>query len=307
MAISSMDQILAANAAGQCFKYVWCKQNNAGALTAGKWANTATWVGNPTAMNYTAGPVLSGSFPGSQLVADQSPYLVGTIPTGGPVAPYTKYLVGIEANTTVATGVPSWLMLVDMLAYYPGLSMNVATAQTLNSVALPRYSNGAGVQMFMEDIVATSTTVSTLSTTQFLYTNSTNSPNYQSGGGLTIPWAVQVGTVASTATTLVHSGITANNAAPFIPLAAGDLGVQSVQQVQLSAGTGAGSAALILCKPLAQVPLAQGLYSSGRDFVFNMPTLPIVYDGACLAFLLYTGAATALSATFHATLDFVWG
>jgi len=309
MAISSLDQLIAANAAGQSFKYIWCKQNTTGqAPPIGKWSNTATWGGNPCAMIYNVGPVLSGSFPGSQFIADTSPYLIGTIPHGGNVAPFTKYLTSIEIIAgTVATTVPSWLMLVDLLTYYPGLNLNSSANQVLNSVDLPRYTTGAGVQMFIENVGASGTSASTFSTSAFLYTNSTNSPNYQPGGGLTIPWAINAGGTASNAAQILHSGIVANCAGPFIPLAAGDLGVKSIQQVYITATGTATTGTLIQCKPLVTIPLHQLHFSSGRDFVFHIPTLPVIYDGACLAFLLYTGAALATSGTLHAALDFVWG
>ena len=303
MAIASLDQLFAANAAGQNFKYIMCKQNNAAALAVGKWANTATWIGNPTSMIYPGGQSLAATIPGTQLIADVAPYLVGTIPTGGPVAPYTKYLVGIEINGTVATCVPSWLFLVDLLVAYPAVNTNIASAQPLGAVSLPRYATGAGVQMFIEDTIATSTTTSTLAIT---YVNSA------SQAACALAWAPQVGLVASTATTLIHSGISVNNIGPFLPLGGptgytiGDIGVQSVSSLTMPV-TGAGLATLILCKPLVQVPLHQTLFSSGRDFVFNIPTMPIIQDGACLAFLIYTGAATASNATFHVSLDFVWG
>jgi len=306
MPISSLDQLIAANASGQSFKYVWCKQNSSGsALAAGKWSNTATWNGNPCAMIYPAGPVLSANMPGLSMVSDfpvGAPGIIGTIPHGGPVAPFTKYLTCIEANGTVATTVPSWLVLVDMLVTVTGISMISTSAQTLNHPALPRYTNGQGVMMLLEDYgAASSATGETINTTGTQYTN-------QAGTlGQTIPWAVQTGTVANNPSNLVHSGATANNCGPFLPLAAGDTGVQSVQQIQFVTGLAAGTCCLILCKPLAQIPLYQTLASSGRDYIFNIPTMPVIQDGACLAFLVYSGAALATNATLHATLDFVWG
>jgi hypothetical protein len=308
MAISSLDQLIAANAAGRNFKYIWCKQNSTGsALAAGKWSNTATWNGNPCAMIYTAGPVvLSGNLLGLSMVADSpvgNPATIGTIPHGGPVAPYIKYLTSIEVNGTVATTVPSWLLLVDILVTVPGIVPDTA-GQTLNHPPLPRYTNGQGVMMFLEQYGVASGTISSaidITGTGFLYTNASGL------SGQTIPWSVQAGgATANSASNLVHSGVIANDCGPFLPLAAGDVGVQSVQRTKFT-GAQTGTCCLVLCKPLAQIPLHQALYSSGRDYVFNIPTMPVIQDGACLAFLVYSGAALATNATLHASLDFVWG
>ena len=301
MAISSMDQLFAANAAGQTFKYVWNKQYTPSAMTVGRWCNTATYLGNPTAMTYQLGPIQASSILGGQFIADQAPYMIGTIPTGGPVSPYTKYLTGIDVVQTAATGAPAWLLLVDLLAYYPNINLNIATLQTLNAVALPRYTTGAGVQAFMEcGATATSTTGQTISATS--YTNSAGAI------GQALPFAPQNGTIAAQPGWILHSGVTAANVAPFLPLAQGDVGMRSIQSLTFTGSQGASMVGtLILCKPLAQVPTQQGFFASGRDFVFNTPSLPIIYDGACLAFLLYGCAATAQYTNFIATLDFVWG
>jgi len=228
--------------------------------------------------------------------------MTGCMPTGGVVnaAGYTKYLTGIEVSTAIGTGVPSWLMLVDMLMYYPAIPLNTASAQTLlGATTLPRYTSGNGVMMFLE--LATAAGVAQNLTMS--YYNSAGSPVVH-----TLP-----GTVALTAATipahLIHSGVAVNNFGPFLPLAAGDTGVTTATYASgfTLAGTGTGTANLVLCKPLAQIPLTTLGVASGRDLVFNMPSMPIVYDGACLSFLVFAGAATAQYTNFQATLDFVWG
>ena len=90
-------------------------------------------------------------------------------------------------------------------------------------------------------------------------------------------------------------------------MAAGDQGIKSVQSLQLTAASLAGTAALVLCKPLAQVPITTVSVASGRDLLFNMPSLPQIQDGACLAYLLYAGGAVGASTNFYANHQFVWG
>lgn len=119
-------------------------------------------------------------------------------------------------------------------------------------------------------------------------------------------------TVACTASAItphiVHSGTAANNYGPFLPLASGDLGVSNVATVTLSAASGtASTAALVLCKPLAQITLSVVGLMTEKEFLNQIPSLPVIKDGACLAFLYGAGAATAASTTFAGGAEFVWG
>ena len=226
--------------------------------------------------------------------------MTGCMPTGGVVnaAGNTKYLVGIEASTAIATGVPSWLLLVDMLMYYPAIPLTTSSPQSLlGATTLPRYASGNGVMMFLE----LATTAGVAYNLSMSYYNTTPVVH-------TLP-----GTVALTAATipahLIHSGVAVNNFGPFLPLATGDTGVTTATYASgfTLSGTGTGTANLVLCKPLAQIPITTLGVASGRDLVFNMPSMPIIYDGACLSFLVFSGANTVQYTNFQCALDFVWG
>jgi hypothetical protein len=247
---------------------------------------------------------VAATFPGDALTPVAcTASTIGWLPHGPAVEPgYNKYLSAIEVHTPVATGALSWLMLVDMLLYIPGIDMNSAAQQAMVAGgSLPRYTDGVGVQMFLEAAATTGATAHNLHPSGFTYTNTTPT------AGRTIPGTVAC-TVSAIVPHIVHSGTAVNNFGPFIPLAAGDLGVKSVENFQLSAGSASASTAtLVLCKPLAQIPLPITFVSSGRDMIFNLPTMPRIYDGACLNFLLCAGSTTAASTNFEATLDFVWG
>jgi hypothetical protein len=43
-----------------------------------------------------------------------------------------------------------------------------------------------------------------------------------------------------------------------------------------------------------------------RDLLNQVPSLPQVYDGANLAWLMYAGAATPVNSAFYGHLDFGW-
>jgi hypothetical protein len=274
---------------GKFWRADWNKITGAAAYAAGRWYDLSLLAGSPIANTY------SGTALNSQVPTESSGF---GIFHGGNVSADTKHIVNVSAFTAVATGVPSVFMLVDMLLYYPGISMNVATAQTLTTgTALTRYTNGAGVRAFLVPTVAAGATAHNVALS---YTDQDGA----SGNSLPV-------TVACTASAIVghvtHSGTAANNYGPFLPLGSGDTGIRSVQSITISAASGAGTAALVLCRPLATVPITTAGVVGERDLVNMVPSLPRVQDGACLTWLYFAGAATAASTNFYGSVDFAWG
>jgi len=295
MAINSLSDIIEASSNGRSQRTVWNKATGLAAYTAGRWYDTSFLYGSPT----------SETFPGTALNATlfSSTNNPGWMNIGGNVSPYEKYLVNMESFTTAATGAPCCLLLVDMLMYYPQINMNLNTQQNLiNTVSLPRYTDGMGVMMFLGNVAGTTgATAMNLHPTGFNYTN-----NYGQDGRV-IP-----GTVAMTASAIVpqiiHSGVAANNFGPFIPLCGADQGLRSVQSVQFTAATGtAATGTLVLCRPLAQIPISTVFVPQGRNLIFDMPSVQRIYDGAYLNFLLYAGGAVVASTQFSVELSFKWG
>jgi hypothetical protein len=92
---------------------------------------------------------------------------------------------------------------------------------------------------------------------------------------------------------------------PFLPLAAGDTGVRSIQSVTFSTAD-VGLIALVLVKPIAGC-LLRGIDAPAElDFMVDAPSLPVVADGAYLNFLAYP-AGNASGATLLGDATFVWG
>jgi hypothetical protein len=189
------------------------------------------------------------------------------------------------------------LMLIDMQGYWPGINMNTLSAQTLTGTPSPRYTNGVGLRAYL---VITSTSGASAHNLSMSYTDQDGN----TGNSLPV-------TVACTASAIVphitHSGVAANNYGPFLPLASGDYGIRNVASVTLSAASGAGTAALVLCRPIMTIPLTQVSVATERDLLNQIPSLPRIYDGACLTWLYFPGAATAASTNFYGSLEFGWG
>jgi hypothetical protein len=293
MAIQSIDQLYAAFSAGQTDRQDWNKITGAAAYTAGRWYETLSLGGYPPAT----------AFPGTALTWRTCDDATGDgttrfgIPHGGNVSALIKHLSTMAAWSTAVTGVPSVLQLVDVQGYWPGINMNVATAQTLLGTPAHRYTDGAGCRLFL---AARATTGATAHNLSISYTNSA------SVAGRTLPVTVAC-TASAIVPHIVHSGTAANNYGPFLPMASGDVGVKSVQTVTLSAASLAGSAALVLVRPIAQIPLSIVSLMTEKDFWNQLPSAPQIKDGACLGFILGTGAAVGASTTFVGTNETVWG
>lgn len=294
MAIQSIDNLINSISAGKTTRFDWNKITGGAAYTAGRWYEMLSLAGSPVAT----------AFPGTALTWVTCTESTGDgtnafgIPHGGNVSTDLKHLLNMAAWGTAATSVPSTLMLVDVQGYYPGINMNSNTSQTLLGTPSLRYTNGVGLRAFLAVRATTGATAHNLSMS---YTNQAGT------SGRTLPV-----TVACTASAIVphitHSGTAANNYGPFLPLAQGDTGIQSVQSVQLSAASGtASTSALVIVKPLAQITIGVAALMTEKDLLNQIPSIPQIKDGACLGWLLGAGAATAASTTFAGQTEFVWG
>jgi len=294
MAIQSVDNLITALSAGQSNRYDWNKITGSASYASGRNYDLSQLSGLPVANSY-AGTALDWRT--CDEATGNGTDIFG-LPHGGNVSASIKHLLNGSAWSTAATGVPATLILVDMQGYWPGINMNSSSAQTLTGTPTLRYTNGAGCRLYL---VARATTGAVAHNIAISYSNQTPT----SGRSLPV-------TVAATASAIVphivHSGTAANNYGPFLPLASGDTGVSTVASVTLSAASGtASTAALCLVRPLAQITISVTGLMTEKDFMNQLPSLPIVKDGACLVWLLSAGAAVATLTTFSGSTEVVWG
>lgn len=273
---------------------MWNKITGASAYTAGRWYDFSGLAGSPIANAY-AGTALAWT---SCTETTGNGTQIFGLPHGGNVSTDTKHLAIAGAGTAVATGVPGWFQLVDLQGYWPGISLNSATAQTLTGTPTLRYASGAGCRLYG---VCTTGSGATAHNIALSYTD-------QSGAtGNALPVTVAA-TASAIAGHIVHTGTAANNYGPFLPLASGDTGVQNVATVTISAASGAGVMALCLGRPIGQpIPVTTlGVYGE-RDYFTQIPSLPRIVDGACLVWLYFAGAATAANTNFYGNYEAQWG
>jgi hypothetical protein len=287
-----MDDLVNEITSGKFNRADWNKLTGAAAYTAGRWYDFSGLAGTPVA-NAWAGTALAWRT--CDETTGNGTQIFG-LPHAGNVSPDTKHVLNVSALTSVATGVPGQLMLVDLQGYWPGISNNSAVAQTLTGTPSLRYANGAGCRLFWVQTAAAGGTAQNIALS---YSNTVPT------SGRTLPV-----TVAMTASGIVghisHSGTAANNYGPFLPLASGDTGVSNVASVTFSAAN-TGTGALCLARPLLTLPLTTVSVAAERDLLNQLPSLPRVMDGACLVWLYFAGAATGASTNFYGGVEFGWG
>lgn len=293
---SQDDMINQVSTNGKFFRSDWQKSTFATtAHTAGLWYSLFRGGGNPAADTILG----TGTNLAFQALTDTTSGATG-IPHGGNVGGGTgfKHLLNAAAQTAAATTAPAVLMLVDMLGFYPITTVTTTGNQTLNNtVTLPRYTDGAGVQAFLTPSTVMGAATPNLS---IGYTNSAGTASRAT------PATLPIGNTAAAVTSIVYSGTGSGKFGPFMPLQAGDAGIRSVQTVNLSASYVSGVLNLVLCKPLMTMPITTLGVTSERDLVNQFMSMPKVYDGACLAWIMLAGAATPVASPLSGHLEFGW-
>jgi hypothetical protein len=256
------------------------------------------------------GSIPAATFGGSEatFTATDNAWSEGAIPIGDQTAPATKHILSMGVSLVAATGAPWFILPVDLVGYAKLTTTNVTTIGTKAITMTPigssaanvdRYANGVGLRLFVASYAAMGANAPTM---QVTYTNSAGTTGKVTTAGC-------VSTASATSGILLNSGNAANKYGPFLPLAAGDVGVKDIESL-IWGGTAHASGSVIvgLCKPLCMpVPIpATGLYNM-VDFVNTLPSLPTLKNGACVQFLCFATGATTAAGTFYANFDYGWG
>ena len=234
--------------------------------TTGVWFDLSMSPGNPTpkywfdAVPLTATRVYQSSD--------------GGLFHGGNVSPNRKYLRELMTMAVVATALPMPMILMDYLMYYPTIDESVTEPQVMfNNVTIPRYTDGAGVQMMAVSIAGRTG-------------GQTFSVSYTNQDGVSGRTSV---TVIQNSVSVIGSIVTSNRAVSaasgaFIPLQSGDTGVRSIESVTMN-GQDVGLFTLILVRPLAQFSI-RGIDAPVEvDYLRNFSVIPEIKDDAFLNFI----------------------
>lgn len=264
-----------------------------GAYAAGAWYDLSLLAGSPVANTFT-GTALNAQVP------DES--TGWGIYHGGNVSTDTKHLLKAVAVSNTATASPGTLLLVDVCLYYPGIVTTSASVQNLvNGSSLTRYTDGVGLRPYTVMTIASGANTPTMAMS---YTRQTTGGT-DTGRALGATTAL---TASSGIGRFPHSGTAANNRGPFLPLQSTDTGIKSVQSVTITTPHATtGTMALVICRPLAEIPLSTANVPVIMDFLTQAPSLPRVIDGACLNLLYQPAGAAANGSIISGSVEFVWG
>lgn len=166
---------------------------------------------------------------------------------------------------------------------------------------LPRYTNGAGVQaiMFNNNAVAMGAATPNLS---LGYTNS------KQVASRATPTVLPIGKTAASNSHILYTGATGTGKYNYaMPLQAGDAGIAEINTIQNSVSYASNEYTVAMVKEIARLPLSTLGLAAERNLIFEMPSLPRIYDGAALYWLWLSGVATPASSGFSGELTFIWG
>lgn len=184
-----------------------------------------------------------------------------------------------------------------------GVAINITSSgsgtHTINTL-LPRYTSGVGLQAFAWNTnnVLLGAATPNLSIT---YTNAAQT------GSRTTPGVLPSCKASAPNGLILYSGTGSGKYGPFIPLQGGDTGIAQIDAVNLSTSYISGEFSIALARPLLTLPITTLGVAAERDLMNQVPSLPRVYDGAALYWLLYLGAAVPVNSAFYGHIDFAWG
>lgn len=255
MAITTLDGVIAG-----CQKPQFFFKALSGTLVAGR----------PYSPFYTAGVPGAAVAPTPGISGAALTSYSGQLPFTNPGSG-TSYLARFVG---LAGGSNGQIILADRLWHNSGITITSTTAQTVNSVAFPARdqdgsTDGKGVLLGVEVSTATGTGTPTITVD---YTNS-------------------AGTASRTGTNIIAT----NNSAPIgtfypIGLAAGDVGVRSVQSLTLSATWTSGTIHLVAYRVLSLVQIGASGISSAVDAVTG--GMPQMFNNT-VPFVMFVPAATS--------------
>ena len=222
----------------------------------------------------------------------------GSLYTGGNKSPDFKDLIYMNGMAT-AGAVPPTIWLVDQVGYYP-LTQSAVSQVFTNGTPPNRYTTigQGGLQVSLVAAAAGGATASNITILTYV--------DQDGNAGATMPTTPAVAVTVSTAapTSTLGSRVITTVGGPFLPLMAGDSGVQQLTNITFSAAN-TGLEALVLLRPLAVLPCPTALTYGERDLVNQISSLERVYDGGCLMFMVFFGSATG--ANILGEVDVAWG
>lgn len=292
---ANVGEYAAADELGQTWLTGFRKTVASAATTTNAWIDYSYFAGSPPANFYASAPSVAA------LVERDKGF---RLPNVTPKTQHLKTVNVMTANTASAANARQRLVLCDYLLYYPFIDTDaIGEDQLMTNNAddplvpsLPRYTSG-------KVIAVAQSAASAVGTFTFNYTN-------QDG---------VAGRVSEVHNTFVVAGggqvVSANGAGasynPYLILASGDSGVQSIQSVTFT-GAGGGLMALVIVKPIFNGYVTQECRSAlgaADEFrtVIDSAGAPQIKDGAVLNFFAEGTQGSLASSQLVGFIETLWG
>lgn len=217
-----------------------------------------------------------------------------TLPAG--LATATDYYVIASSTTT-------FKLATTYANAVAGTAINITSTGTGTHTItwlLPRYTNGAGLNAIFFNPNSTALGAATPNLS-LGYTNSAQVASRAT------PTVLPVGKTAASNSHILYTGATGAGKYNYaVPRASGDSGIAEINTIQNSTSYVSGAYCVALYKELARFPVTTLGVAAERDFLNQLPSLPRVYDGAALYFVIGSGAATPANSAFSGHLDFIY-
>lgn len=218
----------------------------------------------------------------------------GTLPAGLALA--TDYYVIKLTDTTIE-------LATSYANAVAGTNIDITDAgtgtHTINTL-LPRYTSGAGLRAIFFNSNATALGAGTPNLS-LGYTNS------QQTASRATPTVLPIGKTAASNSHIIYTGATGTGKYNFeMPLQSEDSGIAQIDTIQNSTSYVSGEYSVVLYKEITRLPLSTLGLAAERNLQSEMPSLPRIYDGAALYWLVGSGVATPASSAYSGSLDFVW-
>jgi hypothetical protein len=259
--------------------------------TLGRTANFTADAGTDTLTHTTTTSIPSNILTGTRCRCTTS----GTLPAGLATATDYYYIRISDSTYKLAASYS------DAIASNP---INITDAgsgtHTLNWL-LPRYTNGAGVQAIFFNSNATALGAATPNLS-LGYTNS------QQVTSRATPTVLPIGKSAASNSHILYTGATGTGKYNYmVPLQSGDAGIAEINTIQNASSYVSGEYSVALIKELGRFPISTLGLASERNFMFEYPSMPRIYDGAAIYFAWGSGVATPASSAISGQLNFIWG
>lgn len=269
---TGIDDIIAAFTAGQSDDYAWLKTSTA-PIAIGVFHSTWAEAGEPAAGATDAGGTqyVNGSG-GSGAAANAG----GMKFAQTAISPQGRVVTAFHASSSQ----PAAIILADRLCAIGPTTVTTTGSKTLTTLpALPRYTNGIGVEAWLEVTTAFTTTAGSFFLDSYTGTNNAAATSATSANLAT----------AASATIKVGDMI-----GPF-PLLTPDTGLKAIASFNVNAAPAAGAVNLVLLKRICTMVPVQltGGAANSRSMISQIPLLPVLADGAMLMVMYQAGATTA--------------